>query len=199
MSERIALFPLRTVLFPQAVLPLRIFETRYVDMVRRCMREQTVFGVLLIRDGAEVGGVGATADLGCSARIVDFSALPDGLLGVVARGERRFRLVGHSLQKDGLHLGDVEWLEEVPAPLAAGDFTELRDLLDTALTELGESYPCGERRMDDALWVGSQLGQLLPVSAEFRQQMLEIDSSMARLALLDAARVESGEGDAGPD
>jgi Lon protease-like protein len=188
MSERIALFPLRTVLFPQAVLPLRIFETRYVDMVRRCMREQTGFGVVLIRDGAEVGGVSAVADVGCFARIVDFTAMPDGLLGITTRGERRFRILQRQLQQDGLHLADVEWLEEQSAVVPSDQYVELRELLARALADLGDSYPCGTHRMVDALWVGSQLGQLLPVPHGFRQALLEIDSAMVRLAMLDAAR-----------
>ncbi|MEO6185095.1 MAG: LON peptidase substrate-binding domain-containing protein [Steroidobacteraceae bacterium] len=188
MSERIALFPLRTVLFPQAVLPLRIFETRYVDMVRRCMREQSGFGVVLIRDGAEVGGLTAIADVGCFARIVDFDAMPDGLLGITAQGERRFRILQRDVQKDGLNLADVEWLDEQGAGLASDQFVELREILARALAELGDSYPCGAHRMNDALWVGSQLGQLLPVSAGFRQNLLEISEATERLGFLDAAR-----------
>lgn len=190
MTERIALFPLRTVLFPEGVLPLRIFETRYLDMIRRCLREQSGFGVVLIHAGDEVGAVGELADTGTFARIVDFGQLPDGLLSIVARGEKRFRIRRRELQKDGLHLGEVEWLAE-PAPaaaLASDAFPELRAMLAHVLDELGDSYPCGERRMDDAQWVSGQLGQLLPVSTGFRQRLLETDSALERLEILDAAR-----------
>ena len=84
MTE-LPLFPLRTVLFPGGLLPLRIFETRYVDMVGRCMRESAEFGVLLIRSESEgeTGPVSELATIGTSARIVDFHALPDGLLGKI--------------------------------------------------------------------------------------------------------------------
>lgn len=189
MSERIALFPLRTVLFPQAVLPLRIFETRYVDMVRRCMREQSGFGVVMIRDGAEIGGVSAVAEVGCLARIIDFDAMPDGLLGITAQGERRFRILQRDVQKDGLHLADVEWLEEQPHGLASDQFVELREILARALADLGDSYPCGVHHMNEALWVGSQLGQLLPAPSGFRQRLLETSAALDRLGFLDAARV----------
>lgn len=187
MSD-IALFPLRTVLFPQAVLPLRIFETRYVDMVRRCMREQSGFGVVLIRDGAEVGGVTAMADVGCFARIVDFNTMPDGLLGITVQGERRFRVLQRDVQRDGLHLAEVEWLDEQGAMLASDQFVELREILSRALAELGDSYACGPHHLNDALWVSSQLGQLLPVSAGFRQSLLETSLALERLGFLDAAR-----------
>lgn len=188
MSATIPLFPLRTVLFPEGLLQLRIFETRYVDMVRRCLREQGVFGVVQIRDGGEVGAVGAVADVGTSARIVDFAALPDGLLGIVARGERRFRLEGRQIQRDGLHVGTVRWLDEQPAALRPDEWPELRAMLGALLDELREDYPVDERRMDDALWVSGHLGQLLPLPAGLRQRLLELDSPLERLALLDSRR-----------
>jgi len=191
MSERIALFPLRTVLFPTAVLPLRIFETRYVDMVSQCMRTGTPFGVVLIRDGEEAGAVKAVADVGTTARVEDFQQLPDGLLGITCRGERRFRIVGREMQKDGLHLGDVEWLEDRPSALAENDFRGLRALLSRALEEVEESYPCGPARMDDALWVSGQLCQLLPFAAAQRQQWLELPDALQRLQRLQEAITRS--------
>ena len=89
----IPLFPLHTVLFPGGPLPLRIFETRYTDMVRRCMREQLPFGVLMIQEGEEAGEVATTATVGCSARVADFGTLKDGLLGISCIGERKFRVL----------------------------------------------------------------------------------------------------------
>ena len=92
--QEIPLFPLSTVLFPGGPLPLRIFEARYIDLVRRCMREESGFGVVLLTDGPEAGdGPTATSDVGTYARIVDFSQQPDGLLGIQAAGERRFRIL----------------------------------------------------------------------------------------------------------
>jgi hypothetical protein len=186
VSERIALFPLGTVLFPQGLLPLRIFETRYVDMVRRCMREHSGFGVVLIRQGAETGPVGAMAPVGTYARIVDFGQLPDGLLSIVARGERRFRLVSGDLQKDGLHLGDVEWLDDAPSRLAEDEYTALRATLVRVLADLGDDYPAGAARLDDALWVAGNLAQLMPAPAAFRQRVLEIGDVRERLDMLES-------------
>ena len=92
----IALFPLNIVLFPDGPLPLRIFETRYVDMVRRCLREDHGFGVVLIREGNEVGPA-ETYDVGTIAKITDFNQLPDGLLGLSCVGQQRFRISRKSL------------------------------------------------------------------------------------------------------
>ena len=99
-QEHMPIFPLRTVLFPGGVLPLRIFEPRYVDMVRWCMREQANFGVVLLREGGEVidGADALAADqelfaVGTEAEIVDFNQADNGLLGIVAQGRRKFSLL----------------------------------------------------------------------------------------------------------
>lgn len=186
MSERIALFPLGTVLFPEGVLPLRIFETRYVDLVRRCMREQTGFGVVLIREGAEAGAVNAVAPIGTYARIVDFGQMPDGLLSIVARGQRRFRILAADAQKDGLNVADVQWLEDPPSHLAEDEYTALRATLARVLADLGDDYPGGTPRFDDAQWVAGNLAQLLPAPAEFRQRVLEAAEVRARLDMLES-------------
>src|SRR6202040_504263 len=112
-AEVIALFPLNIVLFPDGPLPLRIFETRYVDMVRRCMRETQTFGVVLIREGSEVGPA-ETFDVGTLAKIVDFHQLSDGLLGLSCVGAQRFRIRSRSRQADGLNLGEVDYLAVEP-------------------------------------------------------------------------------------
>src|ERR1035438_7029779 len=109
MTQQIPLFPLNTVLFPGGLLPLRIFETRYVDMVGRCMRQNEAFGVVLIRQGSETRSNTTTCTMGCTAQIVDFQTLEDGLLGLLCRGESRFRIVQRSQQTDGLNLASVEW------------------------------------------------------------------------------------------
>ena len=107
--QEIALFPLRTVLFPGGLLPLRIFEARYLDLVGRCMRHAEVFGVVLLASGTETAGPVTIAPVGTSARIVDFQTLPDGLLGLLCRGEQRFRVLTRGTQSDGLHRASVEW------------------------------------------------------------------------------------------
>ncbi|HKL63591.1 MAG TPA: LON peptidase substrate-binding domain-containing protein [Woeseiaceae bacterium] len=110
MSDtEIPLFPLRTVLYPEGPLPLRIFETRYVDMISRCLREDAGFGVVLIREGTETG-TASTCATGTLAKIIDWYQGSDGLLGITAQGSRRFRLETVRQAPDGLNFGRVEWL-----------------------------------------------------------------------------------------
>jgi Lon protease-like protein len=183
-TTELALFPLNAVLYPGGPLPLRIFEPRYVDMVRRSMRQQSAFGVILILSGAEAGAVASIAPVGTSARIVDFFPLPDGLLGIYCLGERRFRVLRHWCQEDGLNMGEVQWLPEEPATELPGQYQHFGVLLRKILPELGELYEPVEKRPNDASWVGFRLAEILPVALSEKQHWLELDDPLERLARL---------------
>jgi uncharacterized protein len=185
-SAAVPLFPLNTVLFPGGPLPLRIFETRYVDMVRHCMRERCPFGVVLIRAGSEVGAgaSGEACAVGTTARIVDFNSLPDGLLGITCLGERKFKVLKRWQQADGLNVGDIEYLgaeERIDLP---GEFQHLGELLRKVLPELGDLYANVPKHFADACWVGCRLAEILPISLSEKQYCLELDDPVVRLARL---------------
>ncbi|MCS6946807.1 MAG: LON peptidase substrate-binding domain-containing protein [Steroidobacteraceae bacterium] len=194
-SAEIPLFPLATVLFPEGSLPLRIFETRYTDMVRRCMRDDTPFGVVLIFEGREVGTVGSVAAVGTTARIVDFARLEDGLLGIRCRGEQRFRLLASRRQSDGLHIGTIELLEAAPAAAVPEDCRHLVEILDNAWAKLGAQYEGVAFRRDDAGWVCARLAEWLPLPKPFKQRLLESDDAVASLRLL-ASLIKPEQADA---
>ena len=187
----ISLFPLHTVLFPGGPLPLRIFETRYTDMVRSCMREQQPFGVVLIQEGDEAGAVATTATVGCSARIADFHTLRDGLLGISCVGERRFRVQRVWRAADGLHLGEVSWLEPEPQIALPDEYAQFAATVRRALDELAEHYQHVEKKFDDAAWIGARISELLPIGLNDKQLLLELDDPIARLdALLSIVPIE---------
>jgi Lon protease-like protein len=182
----IPLFPLHTVLFPGGPLPLRIFETRYTDMVRRCTREQRPFGVVLIQDGDEAGPVATTATIGCSARIADFYTLQDGLLGISCVGERKFRVQRVWRAPDGLNMGEVDWLEAERALPLPGEYAHLGATVRRALDELSQQYQHVEKNFEDAAWVSARLTELLPIELHDKQVLLELDDPIVRLdTLLD--------------
>lgn len=183
-SSELPLFPLNTVLFPGGPLSLRIFEPRYVDMVRNCMREGAPFGVVLIRSGQEAGAVSSAADVGTSARIIDFSQLPDGLLGIVCTGEQKFRIDDRRVQSDGLNIGTVTWLPPEPAVALPSEQEHLGLLMRRVLPKLGEIYATLPTNFEDAGWVSARLAEILPISLGDKQKCLELDDPLARLERL---------------
>lgn len=170
-------------LFPGGPLPLRIFETRYIDMISDRLQKNAPFGVLLIREGNETGSA-STFDVGTLARIIDWYQGSDGLLGVTAVGEQRFRLLSAERQPDGLNIGDVELLpDEAPLPLSER-FKGLADILQGVLDDLGRLYESMERHYDDAGWVTYRFVEILPLELEQKQYCLESSDPEERLQLV---------------
>jgi Lon protease-like protein len=190
-SATIPLFPLNTVLFPGGPLKLRIFEARYIDMIGRCMREDSGFGVALIVEGVEAGGPARTADVGTLARIVDFEQLPGGLLGITAHGHERFRIDLVRQQRDGLNIADVEWLREEPEQAVSEEYSVLADLARQAFPQLAELYGDLRPAYENATWVGMRLAEMLPLPMDDRQRCLESLDATERLRYLsERIRVE---------
>lgn len=181
----IPLFPLRTVLFPGGFLPLRIFEQRYLKMVRDCARDQTGFGVCLIREGGEAVSPVITTDVGTHARIVDWYTLEDGLLGVSAVGTLRFIVESSWLQDDGLMRARVRILPEPPSRSLPEAYSLLADVLGRFMEKVGHQYPSwSAESLEDAVWVGYRLAELLPLAAIEKQHLLELSDPMERLQSL---------------
>jgi len=180
----IPLFPLHAVLFPGGPLQLRIFETRYTDMVRRCLRESQPFGVVLIQEGDEAGEVATTATVGSTARIADFHTLHDGLLGIACVGERKFRVQRVWRAGDGLNMAEVQWLPAEPEVALPAGYVRLAAAVRRALDELDEQYQHVEKKFDDAAWVSARLTELLPIELDDKQALLELADPIERLDAL---------------
>jgi len=179
------LFPLGTVLFPGGPLPLRIFEPRYIDMVGRCMRASTGFGVVLLVEGREAGG-GAmtTAATGTEASIVDFNRLDDGLLGLTCVGRERLRILRAWRQEDGLNLAEVEDLPADPPAVVPEHCAHLPEALRRLYPELEPIYRWVTPRWDDAGWIGNRLAELAPLEPSVKQTLLELEDPLERLNYL---------------
>lgn len=203
---RVALFPLSTVLFPQGVLPLRVFEARYLDMVRDCMREGTVFGVCLISDprASEVSRTTSLADVGCLARIAAWDMKQLGLLHIRAVGQERFRLLEKETQADGLMLGEVELIDpddDAPVPPEHRPCVDLLSrILDDLRAQLVERQASEESaeqndvlsqlpfaepyHMDSSAWVSNRLCEVLPVPLKAKQKLMELTDAPTRLQIV---------------
>jgi Lon protease-like protein len=182
----VPLFPLRTVLFPEGPLPLRVFEPRYLDMISRCMKTNEPFGVVLIAEGREAGNMVSTHAQGTLATITDWYQGDDGLLGITASGGERFRLLSMERQPDGLNVGKIEKLPPEPAMPVPADFVRLAGLLRAILSDgdIAQLYKGLEPRYDDASWVGYRFAEILPIELEQKQLCLEMDDPLERLEYL---------------
>ena len=182
--ESVPLFPLQAVLFPGSVLPLRIFEARYMDMAKACLKTGDPFGVCLIREGAEVGAPAVPENVGCLARILDCDMEELGILKVRAEGLERFRLLDSRVERQGLVVGEIERVEsEPPAPDAPG-LADCSLFLRKLFTAIGDSRFSGAPAYDDATWVSFRLAEVLPLRNDVRQRLLELTDATLRLAVL---------------
>jgi uncharacterized protein len=182
--ETVPIFPLQTVLYPGGLLPLRIFEVRYMDMARACLRESSAFGICLIKEGHEVGTPAVPENVGCLARIGACDMEELGILKVTAEGLERFRLVSSEVNKQGLIVGEIEKLEpEDPAPEAAG-FPECAEFLRKVMAGIGAQRFAEPFRFDDASWVGFRLAEILPLRSDVKQKLLELTDASLRVAIL---------------
>jgi Lon protease-like protein len=185
LSEEVALFPLHAVLFPGGRLPLRIFEQRYMEMAKACLKDNAPFGVCLIHQGKEVGEPAVPVGVGCLARIAEWDMPQLGVLQVTARGESRFRILHQRVQADGLVRASIELLPEgddAPLPDAAARYAKL-------LERVIEQHPAlleRPHRLDSSAWVSARLAELLPLPLEAKQALLETENGRARLEKLDA-------------
>ena len=184
-ETEIPLFPLGTVLFQGGNLQLQIFEPRYLTMVGRCMREDMPFGVVLIRQGSDTWRAGRPGpelfDIGTEARIVDFNQLGNGRLGITVRGGRKFRVREVREQDDHLLLGRVAYLPEEPAMTVTPEHSDLVDLLTELLTHPGVQKLNLDIDLSDARSVGWRLSELLPIDAEIKQSLLQLQLPRERL------------------
>ncbi len=184
-TAEIPLFPLRSVLFPGGLLPLRIFEQRYLTMIRDCASSDTGFGVCLIREGTEAGSPVKITDIGTHAKIVDWYTLEDGLLGVSAIGTSRFLVESTRIQDDGLLRARVRILPEPASRPLPEAYALLADVLGRFMEKVGDQYPgYSEASLQDAVWVGYRLAELLPLAGVEKQHLLELTDPIERLQSL---------------
>lgn len=178
-SDSLPLFPLQTVLFPGGLLSLRVFEQRYLDMVRDCARSGSGFGVICAWP-AESENRARHARIGTEAMMVDFDQLEDGLLGVTCRGQRRFLIRETRARDDGLLIGDIDWLPPEPAVPVPTRLAALQTLMQELLRhrEVAERI---EVDVEDASSLGRSLAGTIDIPLEHAQALLEMTDPVTRL------------------
>ncbi len=190
-AETVPIFPLATVLYPGMRLPLRIFEPRYMDMAKACLKHDSAFGVCLIREGEEVGTPAVPETVGCLARIAEWDMETVGILKVKAQGLERFRLLRTKTTGAGLILGDIERMG-AEAAAEPPELAESADFVRKVVAALGSARFAEPYRYDDASWVGFRLAEILPLRTPVKQKLLELTDPVARLSILHRFLREQG-------
>jgi Lon protease-like protein len=188
--QEIHIFPLGTVLFPGGLLPLKVFEQRYIEMTKTCLRDNRPFGVCLIREGREVGTAAVPEPVGCLAVIEQWDMPQLGVFHLVARGDARFRIRDMRVAPNHLISATVDM---IPADTGtdAGD-PLCREVLAAIVDKVGaERFPA-PLKLDDAAWVGYRLAEVLPLESRAKQELLELTDAGLRLERLRAALVKQG-------
>ncbi|MGE0797728.1 MAG: LON peptidase substrate-binding domain-containing protein [Lautropia sp.] len=196
----LAIFPLSTILFPGGVLPLRIFEARYLDMVRQCMKEERPFGVCQITRGSETGKPAEHESIGCLARITHWDMEQFGLLSIRVVGAQRFAIVDRYVEKNALIRANVTLLDDDPVVAVPRELACCQDLVRRMIQHLEQEEPRQEQRLvagpycyESASWIANRLCEFLPIPPKAKQKLMELDEPLTRLYLvkqyLEQARI----------
>jgi len=180
----VPIFPLNVVLFPGGLLPLRVFETRYMDMTRDCLKQSRPFGVCLIREGSEVGAPAVPESIGCLASILDWDMQQLGVLNLKTLGGQRFRILWSEAGAQGLITASIELIAPDESRAIPEEYAACARLVEMVVADQGKSVFAEPHAFDDAAWIGYRLSEILPVQLLAKQKLLELTDSLARLAIL---------------
>ena len=180
----IAIFPLNVVLYPGSALPLKIFEQRYLAMVKHCLRDELPFGVCRIREGVEVGSPAVPETVGCTAGIAQWEMPHLGLFHLHTMGQHPFRILQKTIGSDGLVRAEIEYLEDSPGLIREESFAFCRRVLAQIIEKLGTDYFSRPLARDDPRWTSYRLADVLPLELEQKQALLELREDGARLETL---------------
>ena len=189
-SLEVFIFPLNTVLFPGGMLPLKVFEQRYLDMTKICISEDRPFGVCLIKEGREIGTPAVPEEIGCLARIKQWDMPQLGVFQLLTEGTRRFRILRSSVGKNGLISATIETL---PAENEVQPRDTLcSEVLKAIIEKVGAEHFPAPHRFDDASWISYRLSEVLPISLDIKQQLLRLADPQARLTQLSQILSQQG-------
>ncbi len=179
--DKIPLFPLNLVLFPGARLPLQIFEPRYTDLVSECLKTDSGFGICCIKEGSEVGEHASCFEIGTFVKIIDWSQLDNGLLGITVEAQKRFHVQSYSRRENTLLEGEIVWLVDEDGGQITEKYYALRDFMTRVFEHYEIVFDEDNYKINEPLWLGYRLAEYLPLAVEEKQTLLEFADSEERL------------------
>ena len=190
---QLPLFPLSSIVMPDGLMPLRLFERRYIDMVKNCFKTDTGFGVCLIKEGNEAGEPSTPYPIGTLATIVDFDQGSDGLLHITAKGEQEFRILTYAANEAKLLVAEIELIPLRPPTPMDEKVEALALKLELILQYLEPDIRFEKQGLDDPDWICHRLLELLPLTPEAKYELLQLPSNIERLESLSALQIEIAE------
>ncbi|MDO9466424.1 MAG: LON peptidase substrate-binding domain-containing protein [Thiobacillus sp.] len=178
------LFPLNTVVFPGGQLPLRIFEPRYLDMVKQAIADNTPFGICGIREGQETGTPAVPYQVGTRVYVTDWDMPQTGILHIDTQAQDRFVIRNLRTEPSGLLIGTVESVSSEAATAVPDDLELAVEILRHIVNEYGDAHFAAPHEFDNAVWVGYRLSEVLPLKHSIKQNLLEMNDSVTRLRIL---------------
>ena len=183
MSYALPLFPLQTVVFPGGLLPLRVFEPRYMDMVKQAIADNLPFGICAVREGRTTGVVNHH-EVGTQVRVIDWDMPQPGILHIQTQAFERFVVRSSHSESNGLLVGEVDDVSAEPAVAVPPELALSAEILYQIIEELGREKFVQPHDYNNAAWIGYRLSEVLPLKLSIRQNLLEMNDSVARLAIL---------------
>ncbi len=184
MNRTIPLFPLNTVVFPGGVQPLRIFEQRYLTMIKQAIADNTPFGICAIREGTETGSPALPYTIGTLVHVTDWDMPQNGILHIDTLAQERFVIRNTQTDSSGLIMGTVESVSPEPAVVIPDDLELAVEILRHIIDEYGNAHFPAPHAFDNAVWVGYRLSEVLPLKLSIKQDLLEMNDSVMRLRIL---------------
>ena len=183
-TDKVPIFPLSTVLFPDGVISLRIFEARYLDMVSQCLKQNVPFGVSMIAEGTEVGKAAQCYEIGTLAKIVDWDRSAEGMLQIEAIGCQLFKILGSQVSERQLITATIKEIDEMHSLSVPDELSSLTALLKKVLRKQQLKKKWSKSQFENANWVSCRLAEVLPIENVIRQRLLEINDPIERLHLV---------------
>ncbi|MES2354711.1 MAG: LON peptidase substrate-binding domain-containing protein [Pseudomonadota bacterium] len=183
-KRAISIFPLNAVLFPGGILPLKVFEQRYMDMAKQCLKDNDIFGICLIKEGQEAGTPAIPETIGCTARITDWDMEQLGVLQLRTMGEARFRILDSDANTKGLITANIEMIPAEQDIELPAEFRSCADLVRKVVEGVSEASFAKPYRFESATWVGYKLSEFLPLKIAAKQKLMELSDPIARLQIL---------------
>lgn len=178
------IFPLTAIVLPEGRMPLRLFEPKYINMVKNCFKTDTGFGICLIKNRNAIAHMPMPFPQGTHVKLVDFDQGDDGLLHIVVEGMQEFNLLSCEPNEDELLIGDVSFIEHSELNVMPESFEELATKLETILDYVEPNLQYPEKHLDNPTWVCNRLLELLPISPTSKFELLQLPSADARLNAL---------------